>query len=77
MYAFPVERTLIQSEPIVPPRRSVVGETARSAALQAREEQQEGTNTDAFKKCPAATRTAQVEEPIPNEGKGTLVDLIL
>ena len=75
MYAFPVERTTIQNEPFVPPRRSLVGETARSAALEAREEHQEGTNTDTAGK--RGSEATQVEQPVPSEGKGTLVDLIL
>lgn len=75
MYAFPVERTPIQSEPVVPPRRSVVGEAARSAALEARDEQKQRTDRDPLTQD--GTTTAQTEAPVPSEGKGTLVDLIL
>ncbi len=75
MIAFPLERTYLQAEPVRPPQSRQVESTNQSTALQAREEH---NGAQAFTLREGEKRgLVQTEEPVPSDGKGALIDLLL
>ena len=76
MIAFPVERTYLQAEPLRPPKSHGVESANKSSALHSREEEG-GEQPLLFNQPEKEIYIGKVDEPVPSEGKGTLIDLVL
>jgi len=76
MIAFPAERTYLQNEPIVLPRRAIVESTDRSP----RPESQEGSERRGLefeaREREGVSGAPSSEGLVATEGKGTLIDVL-